>query len=164
MALFVAGAWLGFLVASWLVAGATFRTAEDVLGPRQRPEMAERLRPIPEPDRRVALRHLSSEINRWMFRRWAVVQGVLAVVLATLAWPAGGVTRWLGVATLLIVAVQVTALGPPIESIGRAHDFVPRPLPAEVGRRFGMLHGAFVVLDLVKAAGLVALAVLIARR
>jgi hypothetical protein len=30
-------------------------------------------------------------------------------------------------------------------------DFVPRPLPVGVARRFGWLHGAYVLLDLLKA-------------
>ena len=63
----------------------------------------------------------------------------------------------LAAAGLLIVLVQL-GLALPIASLGRSIDFVPRPLPAEIGRRFGMLHAAFVLLDLIKASLLAFLA------
>jgi hypothetical protein len=47
--------------------------------------------------------------------------------------------------------------------LGRQIDFVPRPLPPEVARRFGSLHAGYVGLDLAKAAALAAAAWLLAR-
>jgi hypothetical protein len=41
---------------------------------------------------------------------------------------------------------------------------VPRPLPAEIARRFGVLHAAFVVSDLVKAGLLATAAFALGRR
>ncbi|MFI5183176.1 MAG: hypothetical protein ACHQNV_02170, partial [Vicinamibacteria bacterium] len=64
--------------------------------------------------------------------------------------------RGVVIAVAMVVLVQAS-LAPAIESLGRSIDFVPRPLPAVVGRRFGALHGAFVLLDLGKA-GLLLLA------
>lgn len=43
-------------------------------------------------------------------------------------------------------------------------DFVPRPLPPDLARRFGLLHGAYVIGDLVKLGLLAALAALLLRR
>jgi len=155
-ALLLAGLWLGVLVASWIAATASFRAVDRVLGPEMRPELSARLAAVPAPDRRVALRHLASEINRWMFARVGLVQGVLAVAFLAAAWPAGGVVRVLALAAAALTLVQA-GLAPPIESLGRSIDFVPRPLPLDVARRFGLLHGAFVLLDLSKA-GILALA------
>ena len=78
-------------------------------------------------------------------------------------WRAGGSLRLFALLVLALACLQV-ALGIPITSLGRAIDFVPRPLPEEVGRRFGMLHGAFVLLDLTKAGLLMALATLLSWR
>jgi hypothetical protein len=119
---------------------------------------------VPSDARRPLLRHLASEVNRWMFGRFGWAQLLLALVVAALAWPFGGAVRWLSLAALLAVAVQGAALGPAILELGRSIDFVARPLPPDVGRRFGLLHGGYVVLDLAKAAGLIALAVIVARR
>jgi hypothetical protein len=66
-------------------------------------------------------------------------------------------------AVLAIVLVQQIGVGPRILEIGRAIDFVPRPLDPDVGRRFGILHAAYVVLDLVKAGLLASVAWLTAR-
>jgi hypothetical protein len=153
-AVLAAGLWLGFLVASWIVAGATFRAAERVAGSGARPEVAARLGPVPTEDRRLVLRHLASEINRSMFRTWSGVQLGLGLLLAGLAWRAGGAARALAIGALVLTVVQAAGLAGAIESLGRQIDFLPRPLPAETGRRFGLLHGAYVLLDLVKAAAL----------
>ena len=161
--LVVLGLWLGLLVASWLVASATFRTVDRVLA-ENRPELAARLAAVPAPERRVVLRHLASEVNRWMFGWWAVAQLVLAVACVAWTWRTGGAVRGLALAALVIVLAQTFGLGGAIRDLGRSLDFVARPLPPDVGRRFGALHGAFVVLDLLKAGLVAALAWLAARQ
>jgi hypothetical protein len=164
MALLLTGLWLGVLVASWVAATVNFRTVDHVLGPGGSSEVRMRFESVPPEDRRMLLRHLASEINRWMFRWWSIAQVVLAVALVGLAWPLRGGLRWLAVAALAIVLLQVAGLAAPITAIGRSIDFVPRPLPPDLGRRFGLLHGAFVLLDLGKAAVLVVAAILALRR
>jgi hypothetical protein len=119
---------------------------------------------VPADARRPLLRHLASEINRWMFGRFGWAQLALAVVVAGLAWRFGGAARALSVAALVVVAVQGAGVGPAILDLGRSVDFVARPLAPDIGRRFGLLHGGYVVLDLVKAVALIALAVVVARR
>jgi hypothetical protein len=91
------------------------------------------------------------------------VETGLALLLAALAWPGGGRGRLFAFAIVAIVFVQVLFLGPRILEIGRAIDFVPRPLTPEVARTFGFLHGAYVALDLVKAALLATVCWLAAR-
>ena len=119
---------------------------------------------VPADARRPVFRHLASEVNRWMFGRFGWAQLGLALIVAVLGWRFGGAARVLSLAALVAVAVQGAALGPAILELGRSIDFVARPLAPDVGRRFGLLHGGYVVLDLVKAAVLVALAVVLARR
>ena len=162
-ALLTIGLWLGGLVASWLAASANFRTVDQVLGPSRRPELAEKLKGVDEADRRMLLRHLASEINRFMFSRWWLAQAVLGLVLLAVVWSAGGSARSLAGAVLLLVLAQ-GLLVVPITSLGRAIDFVPRPLPPATARHFGLLHAAYVGSDLLKAALLAAAAWLLARR
>jgi hypothetical protein len=163
-ALLLVGLWLGLLVASSAVATVNFRTADRLLGPAMRPELAQRLGPLPVADRRVAFRHLVSEVNRWLFRAGSLAQLLLAIVLAAALWPAGGVLRALALAALLLTAAQAFALAGAITQLGRALDFVPRPLPGELARRFGVLHGGYVIGELLKLALLAVVAALLLRR
>lgn len=162
--LVVSGFWLGMLASSWVMATANFRAVERVLGPAARPEMAARLGAVPADDRRVALRYLASEINRSMFRSWAIAQLVLGVVVLFAAWRLPGVPRVLAAIALLLVVVQLAVLTPAIASVGRSIDFLPRPLPAEIGRRFGALHAAYVGADFAKAIIVAIAAWIVARR
>lgn len=163
LALLLVGLWLGALFLSWAVATLNFRTADRVLGKDARPELQERLAATPPPARREALRHLASELNRGLFGGLALAQLGMGALLLGLAWRWPGAAFALAAAALLIVLLQL-GLGVPIASLGRSIDFVPRPLPGEIGRRFGLLHAAFVLLDLVKASVLASLALTLIRR
>jgi len=162
--LVVLGLWLGLLLASWVVATASFRTVDRVLGPAMRQELRERLGPIAADDRRAALRHVASEINRWMFRYFSLAQLALGTAALGLAWRSRAPGRLLLAAAALACLVQGLGLAGPITELGRAIDFSPRPLPAQTARRFGQLHAAYVGLDLAKAALLGAAAWTVARR
>jgi len=162
--LVLVGCWLGALLASWVVASVNFRTVDRVLGPSMRPELEQRLAPLPADDRRVTLRHLASEINRWMFRYWSLAQIALGALCLAGAWRLAGAPRLLLAAAFLTVLIQSFGLTPPITALGRAIDFVPRPLPPETARRFGLLHAGYVGLDLAKGLCLAAAAWAVARR
>jgi hypothetical protein len=163
-ALLVLGLWIGVLVSSAVVATVNFRTVDRLLGPGVRPELARTLEPVSVEGRRLALRHLASEVNRWIFRAGGVAQLALAVGLVATVWTKGGAPRALAVAALAIAAAQALGLTGAIASFGRSLDFVPRPLPPELARRFGLLHGLYVLGDLVKAGLLVAAAALLLRQ
>jgi hypothetical protein len=151
-AMFVLGVWMAgtilvavaaaqnFYTVDRLLAGsanATFRSVTDGLG----------LAPS-----RDLLRYLASELNRLYFRLWAATQFVLGIVILGLigrpTTPAR--IRWALVAMLAIVAVMSVGLVPPIVSVGRSLDFVPRDPPPPALRTFGLLHTAYVGLDGVK--------------
>ena len=163
-ALLLTGLWLGLLFASWAAATVNFRSVDRVLGPGLRPELDQTLASVPADDRRMVLRHLASEINRFLFGRWAILQLALGAALLLAAWPTGVPVRALCGLALAIALAQALALGPPIETLGRSIDFVPRPLPAELARRFGLLHASFVILDFAKTALLIAAGFVLARR
>jgi hypothetical protein len=161
--LFVAGLWIGLLVASWAIASASFRTTDRLLGVEARPEMQARLAALAADDRRLVLRHAAAEANRWMFRTWAAMEMVLAVALVLLSWRLGTGARWAALAVAAVVVLQFAAVGPAIAQLGRSLDFLPRPLPPATGRSFGLLHAAYMLADVGKAVGL-ATAAFIARR
>ena len=115
--LLVAGFWLGMLAASWVMATVNFRTVDRVLGPEARPEMAGRLAALAAEDRRVVLRHLVSEINRTMFRAWALAQLALGALALGAAWRVAGGPRLLTGAALLLVVAQLAVLTPAIASV-----------------------------------------------
>jgi len=163
-ALLVIGLWIGLLAASWAMAGASFRTVDRLLGPEARPEFRARLESLSPDDRRMVLRHVAAESNRWMFRTWTLVEMVLGALLVAATWRLGPVPRALALVAVAAVVAQAAGLAPAISQLGRSLDFVPRPLPAAEGRRFGLLHAAYMLADLVKAGVLVPAAVLIARR
>jgi hypothetical protein len=163
-ALLVIGLWMGLLVASWAMASASFRTVDRLLGPDARAELQARLSPLAGDDRRVVLRHVAAEANRWMFRTWAVMELVLGAVLVALCWRLGAAARALALALAVVVVFQSAAIGPAIAQLGRSLDFVPRPLTPADGRRFGLLHAAYMLADVLKAGALAAAAAIIARR
>jgi hypothetical protein len=164
LALLLSGLWLGLLVASWVAATVNFRTVDQVLGPAGRREALARFEPVKAEDRRMLLRHLASEINRFLFRWWSRAQLLLGLGLVGILWALPGTPRWLALAALLVAVAQAAGLAGPITDLGRSVDFLPRPLPPDLGRRFGLLHAGYVLLDLGKAAVLVTLAALLVRR
>lgn len=161
--LLVVGLWLGLLVSSWVMASANFHRAEAAAQATPAP-LAAKLAPLPADDRRQAFRYLASEINRWMFRAVALAQVALGALAAALLWREGGAPRGLVIGALAVVLLQLGALAPMIASVGREIDFLPRPLPPALGRRFGLLHGGYVLLDLAKAVALAAAAFVLCRR
>ena len=165
MSLLLVGLWLGLLVSSWIMATVNFRKAEAAsLAAGTPEELNRRLAPLSPDDRRHAFRYIAAEINRWMFRSWGLIQFGVGVVLLALVWRAGGSLRVLALAALVLVLVQVGVLGPMIATVGRQADFLARPLPPDIARRFGIAHGGYVVVDLVKMAALAAISFVLIRR
>jgi hypothetical protein len=146
-ALVLLGLWAGLLAASWALAGASFKTADQFSG---RTEIASRLPSLDDSDRRMLLRSVAAELNRWMFRARSGSEIVLGLVLLVLVWKLPGGSRGLVGVALAVALLQALWLSPAIAELGRSLDFVRRPLPAEVSRHFGLLHGAYVLLDLGK--------------
>jgi hypothetical protein len=100
---------------------------------------------------RILLRYLSSEMNRFYFRVWGGVEALLGIVLLLLAARSREKRLVIGFSLMLtLVAATELFLTPQIVSVGRALDFVPRhPAPPNLAT-FGMLHGAYSTVDLIK--------------
>jgi hypothetical protein len=161
--LLLSGLWLGMLLSSWAMATINFGTVDRVLAEPRRPELERALASVSADDRRMVLRLLASEINRWMFRNFAWLQLALGALAVALAWNLGSGPRLIAIAILATVLVQAGLLAPRIAELGRTLDFVARPLPEDLARRFGVLHGAYVLVDFARAFLLIATAWLLRR-
>ena len=118
--------------------------------------LADKLDPIPDQNRERVLRHAAGEVNRRLFRGWNLAQlvlGVLALVGASGMKRKRSGSLLPGVLTtiFLIVLVHAFWLSPEIEASGRALDFVDRAREEAAVRRFGYVHGAYVISDMLKA-------------
>src|SRR5262245_12250773 len=112
-----------------MFASITFGTAAALAAPDARAELREKTSALSEPDRRIVLRFMASEVNRTMFRRWLWIQIALGAVLVALTAREGGSLVYVGIAVALLLIQLV--LAPQILTVGRSIDFLPRPLPAD---------------------------------
>lgn len=153
---FLLGSLLVGIILIGFVAAENFfvvdRLLEAPASTRFREELQQRLAPLPDGDARVVLRYLSSELNRFYFRVWGGAEVLLGAVLLGLAARSGNDrTLTIGAGVMLALSLLMTFyLTPQLVDVGRAIDFVPRDPPPPELRQFGMLHGAYSVLDLAK--------------
>ncbi len=100
---------------------------------------------------REFMRYVSSELNRLFFVAWGIVQTAMGALLLWLVWRSQSQRVRVGALVMFILAVVLTAgLTPPIVSVGRALDFVPRdPRPEEL-TTFGLIHAAYTLIDFAK--------------
>ena len=120
---------------------------------------------LPPGEARQMLRYLSSELNRFYFNVWGwmeLVFGTLALALAVKGLKQRKFT--IGFSILLaLTAVMTLYITPRIIVVGRSLDYVPR-VPAPPGlAEFGMLHGAYSILDLLKLLAGIWMAVALVR-
>ena len=149
---FLLGGWLVGMVLIGFVAAENFFIVDRLLQSPSPKEFQEKIAPLAPDDARVVLRYLSSELNRFYFRVWGGAELVLGATLLALAVKSGR-DRWFtrGVSAMLAVSLLMTFyLTPQIVEIGRVLDFVSRDPPAPELGRFGVLHAAYSVLDLLK--------------
>jgi hypothetical protein len=149
---FLLGSLLVGIVLIGVVAGQNFSMVDRLLESGGAAEFHQKIAPLPEGDARVVLRYLSSELNRFYFRVWGGAEILLGGLLLVLAARAGNDrTLTIGAGLMLALSLLMTFyLTTQIVDVGRAIDFVPRDPPPPELRQFGVLHGAYVVLDLIK--------------
>lgn len=150
------GSWLVGTVLIGVVATENFFMVDRLLASppatEYQAEFQKRLAPLAPGDARVALRYLSSELNRFYFWAWGGAEIVLGGVLLALAAKRGKDRKiTIGVGGMLALSLLMTLyLTPQLVEIGRGLDFVSRePPPPDLGR-FGALHAAYSVLDVLK--------------
>jgi hypothetical protein len=150
-AIFCLAIWLTGTVISAVVATENFYTIDRLLASSPNAAFHDAVDKLGAPAARDLLWYLSSELNRLYFQYWNLAQlaiGILALWLVV-PLPVDRRAVWGIVAMLAIVLFLTAVLTPPIVSIGRELDFVPRePPPAEL-RKFGLLHTAFTVATLI---------------
>ena len=164
------GAWMAGSVVVGGVAAENFFMIDRLLlssgSPAANPSFQKDAAQLTTPEARLMLRYLVSELNRYYFNVWGWFELGLAVLLMALVLAALRERRFLiGFASMLIItAVMTFYITPRIIVVGRALDYVPRePAPAGMAE-FGMLHGAYSILDLAKLALGVWMAVEMVRR
>jgi len=153
-AAFCLGIWVMGTVCISVAATQNFYTIDRLLAAGGHPSFAEGVDRLGAPAARDLLRYLSSELNRLFFGYWNLFQIPLGgVTLWLVLGPAGDRrVRWLVGAMLGIAVVLTVVVTPPIVSIGRSLDFVPRDPPPPSLATFGILHAAYTSLEMLKAA------------
>lgn len=157
---FVLGSWAALMGTAALAATLNFRAADGAAGASAPAE----LRELKDGQRRMLLRHAAAESNRALFSRLGWAQLGLGACVLVLAWPLGAGARAAALGLAGLALVQALALAPAIDALGRSLDFVPRPLPLDLARRFGLWHGAYGLAELAKGLLLLTTAFLAARR
>ena len=145
------GVWLAGTFFSAIVAAENFFTIDRLFANSANAVFRGDIEKLSEPVVHDLLWYLSSELNRLYFQWWNVAQLPIGVLALWLVRPLPGSKRavWGIVAMLAVVVFLTAALTPPIVSIGRAMDFVPREPPPPPMRTFGLLHAAFSVFTLI---------------
>jgi len=149
--MFCMAAWLSGTIFMVVVATENFYTIDRLLLESPNTVFLETAASMQSPTARELLRYLSSELNRLYFQYWNLAQLPLGVIALRLVRPLPGSTSavWKIVTMLLIVMSLMVFVTPPILSIGRSLDFVPRdPMPPQM-RTFALLHTAYSVLTFI---------------
>ncbi len=153
IALVLLGAWLLGIAAMAAVALVNFGTVDDLLHGLPNETFADGVRTLDQesvPSARDFLRFLVSELNRTFFWQWGLVEAGIGALVTFLIWPLGGKARYVVAAMWVLTLVLTFGVTPPIVSVGRELDFVPRDPPPPQLATFGLLHAAYTILDGVK--------------
>ena len=150
-ALWCLGFWAMGTIAVAVAATESFAVVDRLLGTLPNAEFGTRVGEMGSDAARELLRYLSSEVNRTFFGLWGWTQLPLSALVLWLVWGEKPLRIRYGVVAMLILAgILAFVLTPPIVSIGRALDFVPRdPAPPELAT-FGLLHAAYSVAEFAK--------------
>src|SRR5262249_50711631 len=141
-AVFCMAVWLTGTVLSAIVATANFWVIDPLLAASPNAAFHAAVDKLGQPVARDLLYYYSSELNRLYFQYWNVAELLIGILALWFAVKLGVDKRvlWSIIAMLAIVLFLAVALTPPIVSVGRALDFVPRNPPPPELRKFGLLH------------------------
>ena len=151
---FCLGLWVMGTVCVSVVATQNFYTIDRLLADAGQPRFDDVVEQVGNVETRDFLRYLSSELNRLFFQYWNLFQIPLGGVTLwlVLGMPGDRRLRWLVGAMLAIALALTIVITPPIISIGRSLDFVPRDPPPPSLATFGILHAVYTSLEMLKAA------------
>ena len=149
--MFCMAIWLSGSVFISVVATQNFYTIDRLIDKSPNDVFRVVVETMENPQARDLLRYLSSELNRLYFQYWNLAQlpvGIIALRLVS-SIPKSRLATWGIVAMLCVVLFLMVFITPPILSIGRGLDFVPRIPPPPELRTFGMLYAAYSALTVV---------------
>lgn len=119
------------------------------------PDAARMIDKLGQDAARMFLRYQVSELNRFYFDWYGVLQICLGILLAlTVLFATNGNKFMLGL-TLILTAVVIfekVMLTPEITYLGRTIDFIARDVPSPARQRFWSFHTAFSTTEIVKMA------------
>jgi len=149
--MFCMAIWLSGSVFISVIATQNFYTIDRLIDKSPNDVFRVVVETMENPQARDLLRYLSSELNRLYFQYWNLAQlpvGIIALRLVS-SIPKSRLATWGIVAMLCVVLFLMVFITPPILSIGRGLDFVPRIPPPPELRTFGLLHAAYSALTVV---------------
>jgi hypothetical protein len=141
--------WLTGTVSMAIVATENFYRIDPIIGAHSSPVFASYIEKLGRDAIHDVMYYYSSELNRFYFQFWNVIQLVVGVLTLWLIVKVPGSKRakWEVVAMLAIALFLTILITPRIVSVGRSLDFVPRVPPPDGLRTFGLLHATYTVLD-----------------
>jgi len=149
--MFCMAIWLSGSIFISVVATQNFYTIDRLIDKSPNDVFRVVVETMENPQARDLLRYLSSELNRLYFQYWNLAQlpvGIIALRLVS-SIPKSRLATLGIVAMLCVVLFLMVFITPPILSIGRGLDFVPRIPPPPELRTFGLLHAAYSALTVV---------------
>jgi len=148
------------------VATTNFRLVDQLLDLPTVPAAAKQFQALGHTAARHMMRHQASEINRYFFETWGLVQivlgcGVLGIIVFGVRARAAQLKTMLGLAGLAVVLVLINqfVITPTIVGVGRVLDFSEPAQFAAERARFWNYHKAYSTLEVAKlliCAGLTA--------
>ena len=164
IATFLLGAWLAGSLMMAYIATRNFAAVNGILQNPSVPLLVTSRR-LPPDGLRLILRHMAGEENRQYFESWELSEFALGLALAAVLLLDRKRKGWapmiLCAITLLLVLFEHYKLTPLIVSLGRAIEFLPA-LPVTPDRaRFGNLHAAYGIVEIVKMLLIASLAALL---
>ena len=160
VALVLIGASVAGSVFMGFVATESFGTIDRLLAAEVHPSFHAAVESLGRDAARGVLRYLASELNRLLFLVWGWADVALLGAVLGLLWSVRVPwVRYAALGALALALVMALGLTPPIVSVGRGLDFVPREPPPPDLARFGLLHAGYAVLDAVKLVLTVAAAI-----
>ena len=149
LAILCIAVWLAGIVGMAVVATQNFYIIDPLLQAQANPAFAADIEKLGHDETRALLYFLSSELNRLYFQYWNIAQLLIGLPALWLVIKIPGSERpkWYVVAMLGVVLFLTVLITPPMLSVGRSIDFVPRVPPPSGLRTFGLLHAAYTVFD-----------------
>jgi hypothetical protein len=167
LAAFLVGAWLAGSLFMDATAIANFHSVDRFLGDPGIPS-AELIHNFGHGHTRTILRRAAGETNGWLFEQWEWIQlGVGLCLLLVLIYGSRPPKLLIGLCLVMILLVLVErfALTPEIVRLGRIIDFLPDDPKVPDRLTFGVYHGAYSAVDIIKLlVGFTIAGVLIVRR